>query len=158
MGTNLKDINIGVSLRPIFWEEYPEYKIEFNDVELVKGFLPNSVTHEWCLPAGNNNKLKIYFLNKKEDDTVANKDKAIIIDKVSIEGFQFDSFLRAGRYTPTYTKGYLNYAQENNLPVHQVLQETDLRFNGFWELELTWPIFTWIHQTENLGWLYKVNI
>jgi hypothetical protein len=27
-------------------------------------------------------------------------------------------------------------------------------WNGRWELNFRVPIFTWIHQLENLGWIY----
>jgi hypothetical protein len=156
---NNKNVIIGVTLSPIFWNEFPEFCIEFNNVTIEHDYLGYRKTFEWQLPAEDNNIFKIHFLNKKNNDTQNDKDKALVIDKIQLEGFTFDSILYSGKYFPSYPPEYYDYAKEHNLSVDSVLtQTTHLSFNGFWQLEFTYPVFEWIHRTENLGWLYERNI
>ena len=154
----MKDIKLGITLSPVFWNELPEFSISFNDVVLEKGALNSPTKFNWTLLCADENTLTIEFLNKKDGDSIDGKDKAIIIDKIEIEGFELYSFLAAGKYMPEYPTGYYTYAKEHNLPVDPVLTQTYLSFNGKWQLQITWPVFSWIHQTENLGWLYEKNI
>jgi hypothetical protein len=158
MGTNMKDVNLGVTLSPVYWGELPEYLIEFNGKTVQTGHLDKTTTFNWCLPAADKNSLRVHFLNKRENDTQGDKDKALVIDQLNIEGFTFYSFLMAGKYTPQYPEGYYQYAKERNLTVEPVITQTYLSFNGVWQLDFDWPVFTWIHKTENLGWLYDINI
>lgn len=154
----MKDIKLGLVLSPVWWDELPEYRIEFNGTKIAGGFLKDSSNFSWTLPALDNNTLSVHFLNKKDGDTQGDKDKAIVVDKVIVEGFDFYSFLMAGRYIPDYPKGYFDYAKEHNLSIEPVLTQNYLSFNGEWQLNIDWPVFSWIHQTENLGWLHEVNI
>lgn len=40
-------------------------------------------------------------------------------------------------------------------PVDKEPKRTDyVDFNGIWILEFTIPVFTWMHQTQGLGWIY----
>lgn len=154
----MRDVKLGVTLSPVYWNELPEYRIEFNGNTLESGFLKETAMFSWTLPAEDKNILRVHFLNKKENDTQDGKDKALVVDQINIEGFTFYSFLYAGKYTPQYSEGYYQYAKEHNLTVEPIVRQTYLGFNGAWELEIDWPVFTWIHQTENLGWLYDINI
>lgn len=154
----MKDIKLGLVLSPVWWDELPEYRVDFNGVQIAGGFLNKTTTFDWKLPALDKNTLSVHFLNKKDSDTQGDKDKAIVIDKIIIEDFDFYSFIAAGRYTPQYPDGYYRYAKEHNLTVEAVLTQNYLSFNGEWQLNIDWPVFSWIHQTENLGWLHEVNI
>lgn len=154
----MQEIKLGVVLTPVYWAELPEYCIKFNNVTLNQGFLDKTTEFNWVLPASNTNTLSITFLNKKDNDTQENKDKAIVIERIIVEDFSLNSFLYAGDYYPNYPKGYYDYAKEHNLSTEPVVKQTYLGFNGEWKLQISWPTFTWIHQTENLGWLYGVNI
>lgn len=158
MDTNMKDIKLGITLSPVYWDELPEFSVAFNDIELEKGFLDCTKQFNWTLPCTDNNVLTVNFLNKKDGDSVNGKDKALVIDQIEIEGFKFYSFLMAGKYTPVYPEGYYEYAKQHGLSTEPVLTQTYLSFNGQWQLNITWPVFSWIHQTENLGWLYDKNI
>lgn len=154
----MQEIKLGITLAPVYWDELPEYRIKFNDAVIMQGLLNESTTFNWDLPAKDENTLSIAFLNKKDNDTQGGKDKALIIEQINIEGFKLNSFLYAGDYYPSYPEGYYQYAKEHNLSVEPVIKQTYLAFNGEWQLKISWPTFTWIHQTENLGWLYEVNI
>jgi hypothetical protein len=66
-------------------------------------------------------------------------DKAVIVKTVNIEGYELADFIYRGRYFPRNRESMAgNY----------------LSWNGEWRLEFTTPIFTWIHETQQLGWIY----
>jgi len=76
------------------------------------------------------------------DDKIVN-DKAVIVKKIVIEGYEFDNFLDQGVYYPV-GRCHLN--------------SNYLGWNGEWRLEFTTPIFTWLHKTQHLGWIYEKNL
>ena len=72
---------------------------------------------------------------------------ALIIDEVKFNGISSPKFVYQGIYYPTYPKHLIN--EDSTVP-HQ----TYLSWNGTWRLEFTLPIYTWIHKTLDLGWIY----
>lgn len=159
MGT-VSDVILGLSLEPVYWNEQPEVKIQFNDQTLFCGALDKLTNFDWQLPVKQNNRLSVFFLNKKDSDTVANKDKAVIINNINIEGFEFSSFMHKSQYCPLYSDGYYKYAGEHNLSCDPVIHSNYLGFNGEWFLSFTSPVFSWIYEVEtnSLGWIYEKNI
>ena len=90
----------------------------------------------------------IDFRNKTNDTP----EMAVEIASVTFEGITVDRFKWAGIYTPTYPEPWAS-SQANLAPT--IKSATYLGWNGRWELPFTVPIFTWIHQLENLGWIYR---
>ena len=99
------------------------------------------------LPQGNN-KFEIIFMNKVNDTP----DMAVEILEVEIEDIVVDRFKWASRYYPLYPEPWASQ-QTDPLPEFQS-SATYMGWNGKWELNFEVPIFTWIHQLENLGWIY----
>lgn len=93
--------------------------------------------------------LEIAFVNKPDDDA----DMAVIIDKIDFFGISNPKFVWAGIYTPTYPEPW--YSQQVEKPPAQLLQQNYMGWNGLWRLDFSVPVFTWIHQTLNLGWVYQ---
>jgi hypothetical protein len=77
---------------------------------------------------------------------------AVEIDSVTFEGITVDRFKWAGVYTPDYPEPWAS--TQTNLQA-TLPSATYLGWNGRWELPFTTPIFTWIHQIEHLGWIYR---
>lgn len=156
----MRNVNLELIIDPLYWADAPEIRIEFNNTELFTGSLRTIQRFTWLLPANDDNRISVFFLNKKDCDTIDNLDKAVIIKQVSIEGLTYDSFLHSSKYKPVYSEGYYNYAKENNIIVEPVIHSNYLGFNGEWYLEFTWPVFTWIYklETNNQGWIYEKNI
>ena len=99
------------------------------------------------------------LLNTKTDITYNNKnyeeckmdeglDMSVEIASVSFEGMTLDRFKWAGEYYPEYPAWITDGEQV-------IKQITYLGWNGRWVINFTTPIFTWIHQIENLGWIYN---
>jgi len=89
----------------------------------------------------------IEFFNKTNNTP----DTAVEIDSVTFEGITVDRFKWAGMYYPDYPQPWAS--SQTDLPVCRPAM-TYLGWNGRWELTFGIPIFQWIHQTENLGWIY----
>ncbi len=158
--TKMRDVKLALELETKFWAEKPRVKIEFNQQVLFEDHLGETKKFNWTLPATENNKLSVFFLNKTERDTEGDKDKAVIIKSIGVEGFHYSSFMLQSKYKPIYTNGYYRYAKENNLSTDPIINSNYLGFNGEWYLEFTWPIYQWIFETETkgMGWIYEKNI
>jgi hypothetical protein len=155
-----RDVELGLTINPVYWDETPEICIKFNGVALDVRQLITERRYNWTLEAQDKNKLSVFFLNKKDSDTVDKLDKAVIIKELTIEGLTYKSFLNRSLYRPEYSEGYYTYAKENNIVVEPIIHSNYLGFNGEWYLEFTWPTFEWIYdvETSGLGWVYEKNI
>jgi hypothetical protein len=87
--------------------------------------------------------LKVHHVGKLDSDPTT----AVEIVSVSFFSITDPQFVWAGVYTPDYPS-HLTGPKE--LP-----GQTYLGWNGVWKLEFSVPVFTWIHQKLNLGWLYQ---
>ena len=92
--------------------------------------------------------LEIVFMNKPDDDA----DLAVMIDQVEFFGISDPKFVWAGNYTPSYPEPW--HSQQIEKPPTCIPQQNYLGWNGKWRLEFSVPVFTWMHQVQNLGWLY----
>lgn len=90
----------------------------------------------------------IELLNKTDETP----DLALIIESVTVFGITLDRFKWSNKYYPRYPK---IWASEQTTALPEFYQSaTCLGWNGCWKFEFSAPIFRWIHQVENLGWLY----
>ena len=96
----MRDVNLALELEPKFWAEKPNVKIEFNQQVLFEDHLDETKKFNWTLPATENNRLSVFLLNKTERDTVGDKDKAVIIKSIGMEGFHYSSFMLQSKYKP----------------------------------------------------------
>ncbi|CAB4138224.1 hypothetical protein UFOVP328_417 [uncultured Caudovirales phage] len=98
--------------------------------------------------------ITVEFLNKQNTDTVPEQglDKAVIVRTVDFFGIQDPKFVWAGVYEPRYPEPWAS--QQTTL--EPVLKNYNyLGWNGKWTLTFDVPVFTWIHQVQNLGWIYR---
>ena len=93
--------------------------------------------------------VEVVFMNKPELD----QDMAVVIDQVEFFGIADPKFVWAGVYTPIYPEPW--YSQQLVTPPAELSQQTYMGWNGGWRLDFTVPVFTWMHQTLNLGWIYQ---
>lgn len=156
----MRDVNLGLLIDALYWADPPEIQIKFNQNILFSGTLTKIQKFNWALPAQDQNRLSVFFLNKKDSDTVDNLDKAVIIKSIELEGLNYPTFMYCSQYRPEYSDGYYRYAKENNIVVEPLIHSNYVGFNGEWFLEFTWPTFTWIYETETQsgGWIYEKNI
>jgi hypothetical protein len=147
MATNLQ---FTITLKPVgYADKWPEFYLKIdNDVQDM-GILEDERTYNFDVELEDGpHTINVGFTNKVDTDTVANDnkivaDKAVIVEHITIEGYEFKDFLYRGVYTPVdRPESHSNY----------------LSWNGEWQLEFTTPIFTWLHKTQHVGWIYEKNI
>lgn len=73
---------------------------------------------------------------------------AVEIKNLEIFGIGHDKFLWVGAYHPQYPDHLAH--QPSVIP-----SQTYLSWNGCYRLTIAVPVFVWIHQTLNMGWLYR---
>jgi hypothetical protein len=87
--------------------------------------------------------LKIEHFKKTDNDI----DTAVIVKEISFFGISDPRFIWAGVYYPDYPAHYPD-------KISPLPGQGYLGWNGVYKLEFTVPVFTWIHQTQALGWIY----
>jgi hypothetical protein len=91
-----------------------------------------------------NGYLKVTHFDKADHDHAT----AVIVKDIEFFGISDPKFVWSGTYYPDYPDHYPN--KMSPLP-----GQGYLGWNGVYELKFTVPVFTWIHQIQNLGWIYQ---
>lgn len=141
-----------ITLKSIWHNEPPEIILSFGPDIVYAGHLFSTETFyiDRTLVAGQY-QLTLEFINKKNSDTVDGLDKAVSIEKITFNTIESSRYLLNGIYKPTYPEPWASQ-QEHLKPL--LKSHTYLGWNGKWTLTFDVPVFTWIHQVENLGWIY----
>jgi len=150
-------VNLSVKVRPIWHADAPKIRIGI-DKDLKQVILTETTLFEFDFLADTNAELNIEFLNKVDQDTIADQtlDKAVIVETVSFFGITDPKFVWAGKYYPVYPEPWATEQKNQGIILSSELKYHNyLSWNGLWQLRFSIPIFTWIHQTQDLGWIYK---
>ena len=150
MDTRIYKVKLEVLLKPIINNRYPSAHIRFNGKQQTIELSSDTwYEFEFEGPYGSNLKLEIEHYGKLNADTnlVTGADLAIVVDQIKINGIASPKFVWAGIYKPVYPLHLINEPLE-------LTYSSYLGWNGVWSLDLTLPAFTWIHNIENLGWIY----
>ena len=143
-------LEFSFALGPVgYADSWPEYYVTVDERILDFGTLtePKQIDFDVALEDGVHT-INVGLKNKVDTDTIVVggnivNDKALIVSGISIEGYELDDFMYRATYFPTGRDS---------------LKSNYLGWNGEWTLEITTPIFTWIHETQQLGWVYEKNI
>lgn len=133
------EVNVCVTLEPI---GQPWVTIDVNGQEQSQQ-LTATTDFEFDFRASGSGYLKVIHFNKADDDHIA----AVIVKEIKFFGISDPKFVWAGAYYPAYPDHYPD--KTSPLPGHGFLS-----WNGVYLLEFSVPVFTWIHQLQNLGWIY----
>ena len=149
-------VQLSVTLSPIWHQDLPEVRIQIDDTIIAHTIFSQATEFKFNdnLAAGNHS-LTIEFLNKTDQDSVNGLDKAVNIDSIEFMGINSQRFVYAGVYCPYYPEPWAAQQREQGIELESKLYYKQyLGWNGVWRLDFTAPVFTWIHQVENLGWIY----
>lgn len=81
--------------------------------------------------------------------------EAVIVEEVSFFGIADPRFAWAGIYEPRYPEPWASEQKSQGVVLKpQLTAHTYLGWPGKWTLTFSVPVFTWIHHTQNLGWIY----
>jgi hypothetical protein len=90
-----------------------------------------------------------------QGNSALDQNQALKIVDLTINGVCDPRFVWAGEYTPNYPEPWFSEQIAKGHSPSTSLSNTDyLGWNGTWCLRFGSPMFTWIHQTQNLGWIY----
>ena len=148
-------VKLAVTLRPVWHQDPPQIQVGVNNV-LQDVVLDQLTVFEFEFAADTVAELQVKFLNKTDKDTLAEQqlDKAVIVESVSFFGVSDPRFVWAGAYYPEYPEPWASQQQGIDLET-KLKSHSYLSWNGTWKLEFTVPVFTWMHQIQDLGWIYK---
>ena len=127
-------------------------RLMLNDITVFEGRLAAARVFDIAteLPFGSH-QLTLEYVGKTNSDI----NQAIEIDYIDIEGIKADRFVWAGEYTPNYPEPWAS--EQRALGIELAEKHRNFKFlgwNGIWRLDFEMPVFMWIHQIENLGWIY----
>jgi hypothetical protein len=149
-------VKLAVTLRPVWHQSPPRIRVGIGN-NLTEIDLKETATINFDFTSDSDCKLVVEFLNKQDSDTVPEQglDKAVVIENVSFFGISDPKFVWAGIYEPSYPEPWATEQRAQGVVLKQHLNSHNyLSWNGKWTLTFTVPVFTWIHQTQNLGWIY----
>jgi len=147
MATNLQ---FRLTIEPKgYADRWPEFYIKIDDNLQDQGVLREQLTYNFDVTLEDGSHvLSVGLTNKQDSDTLVENnevvaDKAIYVHPIEIEGYRLDDFMYQATYYPVGRDS---------------LKSNYLGWNGVWNLPFTTPVFTWIHKTQNLGWIYEKNL
>ena len=149
-------VKLTVTLRPIWHADPPKIRIGI-DNDLREIVLTESTTINFEFTAVKDCQLIVELLNKTDADCIPDLglDKAVVVESVDFFGIADPRFAWAGVYEPVYPEPWAQ--EQHDLGVvlkRQLCSHTYLSWNGKWTLTFGVPVFTWMHQMQNLGWIY----
>lgn len=151
-------VTVDLHLKAVFWNRLPTATVSLNqDVRQVTVGEDTVVSFVSEAKKDQPYKLSIEHYGKtaQDHDLVNDRDTAIIVDRIVLNGIESKRFVWQGQYTPKYDEAYVIDQKNRGVIVEPVLIFCNyLGWNGIWELEFTAPVFTWIHKLEHLGWIY----
>jgi hypothetical protein len=134
-----------VTLRPI---GKPWVRVGL-DEHLQERQLETLTTFEWDFNATDRVCLTVEHFDKSANDIAT----AVEIISVEFFGITDPKFAWTGTYYPEYPEPW--YSQQEIKPSAELPGQTYLGWNGVYKLTFDVPVFTWMHQTLNLGWIYQ---
>lgn len=147
-------IQIRLELELLWDDTEPEIAISLDAKSIFRGHCKR-LTEEFEIQqdlAAGQHELVIDFRNKQYQIRPPGTDMAVIIRKVYFQHTNND-FSGFGIYRPVYPEPW--YTEQVNLGTKppSSLNGRYLGWNGTWSLQFSTPIYRWMHQQLDLGWL-----
>lgn len=134
-----------LTLKPI---GRPWVRVGLDDYKQEKQ-LKTLTTFEWDFDATDSVCLTVEHFDKSDTDPTT----AVEIVGIEFFGISDPKFAWAGTYYPEYPELWLS--QQEIKPSAGLPGQTYLGWNGVYKLTFDVPVFTWMHRTLNLGWIYQ---
>lgn len=152
MATKIYQVDIDLEITPVWKHLAPQIRIILNDRVDWAGSILDTKSFQFShlLPAGVH-ALKIELHDKSNVDPI----QGIRISNLVMGKISSSKIIWQGKYRPRYPEPWAGQQRAQGIELLEELGNTDyLGWNGTWHLDFTVPVFTWIHQVENLGWIY----
>ena len=154
MDTKKYQTEIEVDIVPTYHSSVPEIVWGIDHaVDRTQLSQPTTLKFNQLLTAGPHSVI-IDFVNKQDADCVPHLglDKYITIGDIRINSIHLPRFNWLATYEPVFPEPWLS--QQNPRPNPVQAGETHLGWNGRWQLKFNASVFSWIHQIENMGWVW----
>jgi hypothetical protein len=154
MDTKKYQTDIEIDIVPTYHSTVPEIVSGIDHtVDRTQLSQPTTLKFNQLLTAGPHSVI-IDFVNKQDADCVPHLglDKYITIGDIRINSIHLPRFNWLATYEPVFPEPW--YSQQNPRPNPVQTGETHLGWNGRWQLKFDAPLFSWIHQLENMGWVW----
>lgn len=138
-------VKMKIRLRPV---GNPWVKVGIDEYYQTKQ-LVTVTDFEYDFDATDSVTLTVEHFDKSDSDP----DTAVEIVGIEFFGIGDPKFAWAGTYYPDYPKTWAS--QQEAMPARELAGQTYLGWNGIYKLTFDIPVFTWMHQTLNLGWFYQ---
>ena len=106
---------------------------------------------QWTLPTGEH-QFGLNFQNKQYQNYPAGQDMAVFVESLTFQHLP-DDFRYFGHYVPDYPEPWATEQRATGVELKSAIYGDYLGWNGTWYINFQTPIYRWIHQTQNLGWL-----
>lgn len=143
-------------LRPIWCQSPPKIKVHLDQIPVLIGELEQRREIEIAQPLiRGQHLLQVEFFGKTDTLSTPDHDHAIVIEDVSFFGIHSEKFKWQATYQPDYPEPWRSQQVSAGITLDPILRNKDyLGWNGVWRLNFTTPIFTWIHDVLDFGWVY----
>jgi hypothetical protein len=153
MSIKLYQVDVAFGIEPLWKELAPRVLVCLDEHKVWDG--PISHTRIFRLSRQllwGSHSLTIELVDKSDLDSA----QAIKINDLTIGDISSPRFVLRGYYRPRSPEPWATQQREKGTILQPEISNTDyLGWNGIWRLDFTAPVFTWIHQVEDLGWIYE---
>lgn len=140
-------VKLAVTLKPVHHQRPLQVRVGIDD-NLAMTDLVDETTIHFEFDAARSCDLVVELPDKRDQE-------AVIIEKIQFFGIQDPRFVWAGIYRPQYPEPWATQQRSQGMELkNQLTAHTYLGWPGKWTLTFDVPVFTWIHKTQNLGWIY----
>lgn len=144
MDTN-HNVKIKIRLKPV---GKPWVKVGLDNFIQVKQ-LETLTDFDYDVDATDSVTLTVEHFNKPNNDPTT----AVEIVGIEFFGISDPKIVWAGVYYPRYPEPWAS--EQTSALATQLPGQNYLGWNGVYSLTFDVPVFTWIHKTLNLGWIYQ---
>jgi hypothetical protein len=109
---------------------------------------PVSITIDQPMALGSH-RLSVEFTNKNYNEPL---DMFVQIDRLKFQHLP-DNFATYSQYQPIYPELWAQEQLAQGCTLKNIIHSNHLGWNGTWWVDFDTPIYCWLHQRLNLGWL-----
>jgi hypothetical protein len=140
-------VEMSVTMQPLHHDRPLPIQIGI-DGNFIDVNLDTITTKDFKFVSQDSCKLQVKLIDKKDLE-------AVVIQQVSFFGITDPRFAWAGVYEPVYPEPWATEQSDAGITLQpQLCPHTYLSWSGTWTLTFKLPIFSWIHNIQDLGWIY----
>lgn len=148
---NQQDIIININLQFINEVDNPTVDISIDNT-LVDTIVGSEHYKTLCLQPTLNNGNHVLSLTINNIEYHNEKEMAVIIESIKFQYVDID-FKHCSFYSPIYPEDWKNEQIASGIIWPDTIHGNYMGWNGRWFLDFETPIYDWIHQKSNQGWL-----